>query len=87
MSHLNSDRHGSAPAKVDTIPISAPRRSKRAILQGILHTVEQASSTMTTLPIVDPETELKHVLEDVLSLRPDSTLEMAIKQNGITEYR
>ena len=85
VSHLSSDRHGSAPATVDTIPTSAPRRSKRAILQGILHTVELASSTMETLPIVDPETELKHILEDVLSLRPGSTLEMVIKQNGIAD--
>jgi len=36
-----------------------------------------------TIPTVDPAVELKHVLKHVLALQPDSTLEMAVKKNGL----
>jgi len=39
---------------------------------------------MESLTIADPKTKLKHILKNVLALPSDSTLAMAIKQNGLT---
>jgi len=66
------------------IPAFAPQLSKRETLQDILCNLNPEPSTMMTIPYIDPTVELTHVLENVLALQPNSALEMAIRQNGLT---